>query len=806
MDWTSNGLDGDVSFISSYSHFAKSLSSDPKPFNPATDLPEARLNKISEWGDESPEVVVGETALLLAEHWDEVFDRYPWASHWFQCEIRSVSESSACALCRLFARAPIVAEANEYGPSSFGVYMVNLLGERERLAADNYSPEHYIMGLTVSVGDHRRPLKHLKGLSRRNHRHGTQGLIVPAIKQGDGHEYRSPYMARLIDSKQVDFGLLRQWINKCQTDHTDCQPPPRSSDQLGVTLMVVDCQSKSKVPLAQGERYLALSYRWGDPPECDDPWAVSAAPRTVRDAMDLTLKLGFRYLWVDPKDLAIMDHIYENATLTIVAMAGSDDTYGLPGLGTQPVVSRNEPLQATFAGRTLVLLNPDILTSVKESEWSTRAWTFQEALLSKRCLLFTPHQVYFICRTTYWSELLPNFPNIRPPGAGDAVTEYDPYSGSDPEVTLSNLFYFEKGGLEGASSELAGFERDVNIYLKRLMGDQSDGLNAFRGILSRSVYWSYYGVPLITRASRELSKTRKRKEAWQVLPVLPGTVSNSVRILVDKYARDRRMEKMIAAAASAAPKRRQRKTIFGSDYYMYDCLPGAGEPFHPSPMLAFLYGLGWKVDPGTTCHRRPPMPSWSWVSVYGGALSFPSDPDGAKELPTDVLTMPSSDVKVWLPADNAEPPSWVEFDEKFRDGSSPSKLIPEASPLIRLQSRVGDIAQVVFQPQEGDGDGDYEHSKVFVSIAGLVDATPSLPPHAPDEEAAWRDLGWKIALASRASIYNPEPTRRHMWADWRPTNTFLVVRPFGRLWKRVGLLETRDALYRDVEGGTVVLA
>lgn len=320
---------------------------------------------------------------------------------------------------------------------------------------------------------------------------------------------------------------------------------------------------------------------------------------------------------------------------------------------------------------------------------------------------------------------MPNFPNIRPPGAGDAVTEYDPYSGSDPEVTLPNLFYFEKGGLEGASSELAGFERDVNIYLKRLMGDQSDGLNAFRGILSRSVYWSYYGVPLITRASRELSKTRKRKEAWQVLPVLPGTVSNSVRILVDKYARDRRMEKMIAAAASAAPKRRQRKTMFGStyyDYYTYDCLPGAGEPFHPSPMLAFLYGLGWKVDPGTTCHRRPPMPSWSWVSVYGGALSFPSDPDGAKELPTDVLTMPSSDVKVWLPADNAEPPSWVEFDEKFRDGSSPSKLIPEASPLIRLQSRVGDIAQVVFQPQEGDGD--YEHSKVFVSIAGLVDATP----------------------------------------------------------------------------------
>ncbi|KAJ8132851.1 hypothetical protein O1611_g773 [Lasiodiplodia mahajangana] len=836
MDWTNGGLDEHVSFVESYFQFAKSFSSGPKPFNPAIDLPGATLDRIKEWEDESLEVTTGastsaQPALrhsceVLAEHWDEVFERYPFASHWFDHEINPVSEPPVCALCRLFARLPIVAEASEFGPESFGVYTVNLLGERERLAADNYAPEHYLMGLTVSVGDHRRPLRHLKGLSRRNHRHGTQGLIVPAIKPGDERKYRSPYMARLIDLKQVDFGLLRKWIANCQTGHVDCQSLQRSIHQIGITLTVVDCQTKSKVPLAQGERYLVLSYRWGEPPKCDDPWAVSAAPRTVRDAMDLTLKLGFRYLWVDrhcidqndevkkARDVAIMDHIYENATLTIVAMAGSDDTYGLPGIGTEPVVPRNEPLQADLAGHILLSLSPDILASVERSEWASRAWTFQEALLSKRCLLFTPDQVYFICRTTYWSEFLPTFPNIRPPGGSSTAAEYDPYSGSDPEVTLSNLFYFQKGSLQGAPSELEGFGRDVNIYMRRQMGDQNDGLNAFRGILSRSFYWSYYGVPLVTRAGRELSKTRKPKADCEVLPTLPRVISNSIRLVIEKYTRDRRLNEMIAATASATPKKRERKTIFGGTYYddyTYDCVPGAGEPFYPSPTLAFLYGMGWAVQPGTTCHRRPPMPTWSWVSIYGGAIFFDSDPDGTKELRTDVHTIPSSDVKVWLPADKELLPRWIEFDVKFQ--TSPTKLIPEHGPLIRIESRVGDIASVTFQPPS---DEDYRgFPKVSISVVGLVDTKlyemyldclEELPDHGPEEKITWHDLDWKYALISRASIYNPEPKYRAAWADWPPTNTFLVIRPFGQYWKRVGLLRTTDRLYRNVERDTIILA
>ncbi|GAP86439.2 putative tol protein [Rosellinia necatrix] len=817
MDWTKGGLDRSVAFTESLGEFSHSSVHRPRPFNPVIDLPESKLNRVHGWECETLNAATGEPTPVpstprhpcevLAEHWDDVFDRYPFASHLFDGNVDSMSRSSSCPLCKLLSQTPKMTMNSE---SHFGLYSVNLLGERERLAADNYPPEHYIMGLTLSVGRHQFPQRHLKGLSRRNHRRDSQGLLVPAIGRDDKHEYRSPYMARIIDPNQTDLGLIRQWINKCQSSHNICQQSQGPIDRLGITLTVIDCQLERKVTLPQGERYLALSYRWGPLPRCADPWAVSAAPRTVRDAMFLTLRLGFRYLWA----LAVMDHIYESATLTIVAMAGSDDAYGLPGVGTKPIVSRNEPSQAVLAGHTLVSLSPDILTSVQKSEWATRAWTFQEALLSRRCLLFTPDQVYWVCKTTHWSEFLPTFPDIKFDKGHAPATSFDPYSTSDPEVSLSNLFYFESGLFGPATTGLAQFQRDVNIYLKRVMGDQNDGLNAFRGVLSRSSYWSYHGIPLITRAGRELAKPVDPTTGRGILPVLPETISHSVRIIVDKYARDRLMERMISATSISASKMREQKSIFGSTYYnnyTYDCLPGPGEPLDPSPVLAFLHGLSWTVDPKTTCHRRPPMPTWSWVSVYGGSLEFDCDPDGTKELPIDVWTVLNSDVKVWLPVDKWPSPNWIEFDAALQ--RSPTKLIPELSRLLKIESRAVDIGSVTYRPSVGDYISN--RSNIYICIAGATNSPPheiyidcheELPFHIPVEDTSWTDLNWKLALVSRTSIYNPDPKWRHMWEDWQPTNVFLVIRPSGRHWKRVGLLKTKDKLYRYMKRETFILA
>ena len=46
----------------------------------------------------------------------------------------------------------------------------------------------------------------------------------------------------------------------------------------------------------------------------------------------------------------------------------------------------------------------DPRSDIAKSKWNTRAWTYQEALLSRRRLVFTPRQVYFQCRGMHCVE------------------------------------------------------------------------------------------------------------------------------------------------------------------------------------------------------------------------------------------------------------------------------------------------------------------------------------------------------------------------------------------------------------------
>ena len=100
--------------------------------------------------------------------------------------------------------------------------------------------------------------------------------------------------------------------------------------------------------------------------------------------------------------IAQMGHIYAAAQLTIVAAAGSDPEYGLPGVASG---SRQPLLRARFGRMSLTLLPPwrgvyDIL----DSRWASRGWTFQETIFSRRRLVFTERQMIFLCNTSYAYE------------------------------------------------------------------------------------------------------------------------------------------------------------------------------------------------------------------------------------------------------------------------------------------------------------------------------------------------------------------------------------------------------------------
>lgn len=174
--------------------------------------------------------------------------------------------------------------------------------------------------------------------------------------------------------------------------------------------------------------YIALSYVWGK----GKPYMTKLSnvmlhrahgglernleqlPRVFHDAFNLVRCLGVRYLWIDSLCIVqdssrswglnsrAMDLIYGNAVLTICAADGVDSSTGLRAMHPKEHDARQISADCAAGVRLMVSRPPEI--GIKASTWNTRAWTFQERLLSKRCLIFTEGRVYFQCLSTGMSE------------------------------------------------------------------------------------------------------------------------------------------------------------------------------------------------------------------------------------------------------------------------------------------------------------------------------------------------------------------------------------------------------------------
>lgn len=99
-----------------------------------------------------------------------------------------------------------------------------------------------------------------------------------------------------------------------------------------------------------------------------------------------------------------MGEIYSNAYCTVIAAAGEDAQTGLAGVEKTP---RREHHEVSINGVTLAEMcysrghGSALLSS---SKWATRAWTYQECHLSTRRIVFTEHQVMYLCNREYIAE------------------------------------------------------------------------------------------------------------------------------------------------------------------------------------------------------------------------------------------------------------------------------------------------------------------------------------------------------------------------------------------------------------------
>ncbi|OTA64713.1 hypothetical protein K449DRAFT_327806, partial [Hypoxylon sp. EC38] len=110
--------------------------------------------------------------------------------------------------------------------------------------------------------------------------------------------------------------------------HSTCKPP---TGQRKWPTKLLDCQSLEIVMAQSSDTYVALSYVWGK--QQDNISSIRDCPATIRDAIKVTVKIGYRYLWVDRycidqdhsaekhTEIQQMGRIYNGASLTIIAAA-----------------------------------------------------------------------------------------------------------------------------------------------------------------------------------------------------------------------------------------------------------------------------------------------------------------------------------------------------------------------------------------------------------------------------------------------------------------------------------------------------
>ena len=136
-------------------------------------------------------------------------------------------------------------------------------------------------------------------------------------------------------------------------------------------------------------------------------------PKTIQDAIEVCRGMGEQFLWVDSlciiqdeadpdnsANIARMGRIYGEAIFTIVAGDAPNADAGMKGISTDRVVA--DQLMDKVLGKIQLFLPIGMQQSFHP--WESRAWTFQEKLLSRRMLVIASGYAVWRCRGGIWRE------------------------------------------------------------------------------------------------------------------------------------------------------------------------------------------------------------------------------------------------------------------------------------------------------------------------------------------------------------------------------------------------------------------
>jgi hypothetical protein len=305
----------------------------------------------------------------------------------------------------------------------------------------------------------------------------------------------------------VDLKLCVRWLHMCCDTHDKCTQEQRRGDAntyRNPSFKLIDVNSRSVVKVGDHKSvpYATLSYVCGPAYTVrvlkdSDGWVQDESgtlrhalpqdlPQTLEDALIVAAGIKLQYLWVDSiciaqddaaekrSQIEAMYHIYAEATVCIVAAPGEDSLRGLPGVTKAREQSASSGVairKHLFIGVPRLPLNEVI----QRYKWMGRAWTYQELILSKRCLIFTDTEAFFYCASSTFKES-----EIEDAG-GSRRDQWADGASEGYRIGNSSLMLATRD--EGRGEEACQmYKAAIEEYTRRALSYQTDGLNAFQGL------------------------------------------------------------------------------------------------------------------------------------------------------------------------------------------------------------------------------------------------------------------------------------------------------------------------------------
>ncbi|KAK0634163.1 heterokaryon incompatibility protein-domain-containing protein [Immersiella caudata] len=279
----------------------------------------------------------------------------------------------------------------------------------------------------------------------RNEQHSEGRTVGDAIFEGLFKHIGTAAPISLHPGSQKCLDFIKTQVETCMQHHKCSRrrhPPPLPDRVIWITspntpsrIQVVEPQGKQRAP------YIALSYCWGQVSESTllttesnferhkEGIEYERLPPLFQDVFDLARVLGFEYVWIDrlciiqgsrtdfAQQAPKMGLVYGNATLTISAASAvsendnvlieRDEHWDARGIRIGDEKSGKGSTQLQCRRRAYSF--QDEAKGGNYGKVSTRAWIWQERLLSPRTIFFTPSSLKFECTAhSIWEGFSPS--------------------------------------------------------------------------------------------------------------------------------------------------------------------------------------------------------------------------------------------------------------------------------------------------------------------------------------------------------------------------------------------------------------